>query len=154
MRNKFPVKPVQVAGGIHTVADVMVGDRFIHKTRLPYRDGDVSGVHHIVAVVEVTKVEGLQAEYKVVEVVMESGKPSFAGDAMNSGGGFSLLYINQSKTLERYFGHLPSCLCTDCQYLNIADAVQICEELERDNADPEGRRILDNAVTYLQEVEL
>lgn len=60
-------------------ADPNVGDRFVATDDRKYTEGVRKGVHHIEVMYEITDLKHNGFEAKVVEVVAESDRPTFAG---------------------------------------------------------------------------
>lgn len=78
---------------------VKVGTHLKHTVSMPYKDHGKEGIHHLVTVVEVTSIKGDHAEFKTVEVLEESGIPSWGSRPLETTGGFS---ISRSQSFQPY----------------------------------------------------
>ena len=82
---------------------IQVGDKFKRTDDMRYKDNGEDGIHHIVSIVEVTKVEGVQASWKTIEILEETGKPSWNPNSMETTGGFNITMFEKypSKRLVK-----------------------------------------------------
>lgn len=76
-------------GTMSTKSTPAVGARFTSTDSRPWHDGDAKGVHIYTDLCEIVSVEPAGLAYKVVQVIEESGRPPFAGDAKRTGGSFA-----------------------------------------------------------------
>lgn len=58
---------------------IAIGARFMRTDSLPYTENGAKGIHATTTLCEVTSTDRVGFRYSVVEVLAESGRPSFAG---------------------------------------------------------------------------
>jgi len=74
-----------------------IGTRFIKSAERPYTEDGAKGLHCTEVMYEVTSTDRGGFEAKAVEVVSESGRPSFAGNPL----GVSMAWFGWEAALAR-----------------------------------------------------
>lgn len=85
------------------IMEVKVGDRFEHTWSAKWVDGADGGNHFRRTTIEVTAVDKYNAEYKDVEVLEESGLPTWCAPKQLFSGGFAVRFVvdGSNKSLRR-----------------------------------------------------
>jgi hypothetical protein len=71
--------PTDCPGGVRNIGPLGVGDQFTRTDARPYTENGTKGVHDTTVLCEIVSTDERGFQYKVVKMIRESGRPSFAG---------------------------------------------------------------------------